>query len=76
MKPDIPLCVDLDGTLIKTDILFICPMVLYWTTRAWLLANRGQLQEDPLLFALKDRKSYVIAVATGIIMILASRQRR
>jgi len=51
----------------------ICPMMLYWITRAWLLANRGQLDEDPLLFALRDRKSYVIAVTTGIIMILASK---
>jgi len=51
----------------------ICPMVLYWITRAWLLANRGQLHEDPLLFALKDKKSYMIAVATGIIMLVASR---
>ena len=51
----------------------ICAMALYWITPAWLLANRGRLHEDPLLFALKDRKSYGIAVATGIIMILASR---
>ena len=51
----------------------ICPMVLYWITRAWLLANRGELHEDPLLFALKDRTSYMIAVATGIIMLVASR---
>jgi 4-hydroxybenzoate polyprenyltransferase/phosphoserine phosphatase len=58
----------------QPDLLWlICPMMLYWITRAWLLTNRGQLHEDPLLFALMDRKSYVIAVATGIIMILASK---
>ena len=51
----------------------ICPMAFYWITHTWLLANRGQLHDDPLIFALKDRKSYVIAAATGIIMTLASR---
>src|SRR5262249_3921208 len=54
-------------------LLLICSLGVYWITRAWLLANRGHLHEDPVLFALKDRQSYIIAVATGIIMILASR---
>jgi len=58
----------------RPDLLWlICPMMLYWITRAWLLANRGKIHEDPLLFALRDRTSYVLVVATGIIMILASK---
>lgn len=40
-------------------------LVLYWITRAWLLAHRGVLAEDPLSFALRDRVSY--AVVAGML---------
>lgn len=32
----------------------ILPVLLYWLGRLWLLAGRGQMQEDPVKFALKD----------------------
>lgn len=50
----------------------VCPIVLYWITRLWLLANRGQLDEDPVVFALKDRTSLGIAAACGLVVLLAS----
>lgn len=37
-----------------------CPLLLYWITRIWLLAWRGQLQDDPLAFAARDPHTYVI----------------
>ena len=46
---------------------FAVPLLLYWVSRVWLLAHRGALHEDPLLFALHDPPSY----ATGA-LILAS----
>lgn len=50
----------------------VCPLVLYWITRLWLLANRGQLDEDPVVFALRDRISLVVGTACGAVMLLAT----
>lgn len=41
------------------------PTLLYWLSRIWLLASRGRLHEDPVLFAVRDRVSYLIA---GIVL--------
>ena len=35
----------------------LCPIVLYWISRIWLKAHRGQLHDDPLVFAMTDRPS-------------------
>jgi 4-hydroxybenzoate polyprenyltransferase len=49
----------------------LLPILLYWISRLWLLTNRGQLNEDPVLFALKDKVSYVVVLLIVIIGILA-----
>ncbi len=48
----------------------VFPALLYWISRVWLLACRGQMNEDPVLFALKDIPSYFIALiaATGVVL--------
>ncbi|MCZ6801756.1 MAG: hypothetical protein O7F12_14845, partial [Nitrospirae bacterium] len=48
-----------------------CPLLLYWVSRTWLLAHRGNLDDDPLVVAFRDPRSYVIALAMGICGILA-----
>jgi 4-hydroxybenzoate polyprenyltransferase len=42
----------------------ILPLMLYWISRVWLLAHRGQLDEDPVLFAVRDPVSLAVAVLT------------
>jgi 4-hydroxybenzoate polyprenyltransferase len=37
------------------------PLVLYWQARVWLITNRGGMHDDPVVFALRDRVSYVVA---------------
>ncbi len=49
----------------------VCPLLLYWVSRLWLFAQRGALQEDPLIFALKDGASYVVAVCLLAVIWLA-----
>ncbi|HEB59230.1 MAG TPA: UbiA family prenyltransferase [Gammaproteobacteria bacterium] len=39
----------------------ICPAVLFWITSLWFTAYRGEMDEDPIVFALKHRTSYGIA---------------
>lgn len=52
-------------------LLFICPLLLYWISRVWLLTSRGEMNEDPVLFALKDRISNLVAIAVTIIVLWA-----
>jgi 4-hydroxybenzoate polyprenyltransferase len=49
-----------------------CPMLLFWISRIWFLANRGQLSEDPVVFAARDSLSYGLAVCLIFILLLAS----
>jgi 4-hydroxybenzoate polyprenyltransferase/phosphoserine phosphatase len=35
-------------------------VLLYWKLRLWLIATRGEMNQDPVLFALRDPTSYVI----------------
>ncbi|MFY0571610.1 UbiA family prenyltransferase [Archangium lansingense] len=47
----------------------LCPVMLYWVGRVWLLAHRGQVNEDPLVFALKDKVSYGVGLlALGVLL--------
>lgn len=38
------------------------PLLIYWLGRVLLLANRGALNEDPIVFALGDRASWYTAL--------------
>jgi 4-hydroxybenzoate polyprenyltransferase len=42
----------------------LCPLLLYWLVRIWLKAHRGELHDDPVVFAATDRISRVIVLAS------------
>lgn len=44
----------------------IVPLLLYWINRVWLLASRGELHEDPVIFAIRDRIS--LLVGAGVLL--------
>ena len=47
----------------------MAPLLILWLCRVWLLASRGELDEDPVVFALTDPMSLLMgvgAVAIGI----------
>ena len=50
----------------------IGPLLLYWVTRVWLLAHRGRMHGDPVVFALSDRPSYVVAGLVAALLIVVS----
>ena len=57
----------------NTDWLWlICPLLLYWISRIWILAGRGKLHEDAVVFAMTDKVSYFIGAIAALIMYLAS----
>ncbi len=49
----------------------LCPLLLYWLVRVWLLAGRHQLHEDPVVFAIKDRTTWMIAALGGAVFYMA-----
>jgi 4-hydroxybenzoate polyprenyltransferase len=49
----------------------IVPLMILWLNRVWLLASRGELDEDPVAFALTDRMSQLMGVAVVAIAWLA-----
>lgn len=53
-------------------ILLICPIMLVWVTRLWLVTHRGSMDEDPIHFAVKDAFSYGTLLSLGVIALLAS----
>lgn len=38
------------------------PVMLYWMTRLWMKAHRGEVHDDPVVFAALDRQSQIVAV--------------
>jgi 4-hydroxybenzoate polyprenyltransferase/phosphoserine phosphatase len=53
-------------------LLLACPLLLYWLTRVWILAGRGQIHEDPIVFAVKDRTSIYCGLCLAVIIIAAT----
>jgi len=56
----------------RPELLWLfCPLLLYWITRIWMLAWRGQMYDDPLAFASKDPHTYVVAALSAAIILFA-----
>lgn len=53
-------------------IWLLCPILLYWVSRIWIIVHRGQLHSDPVVFALRDRVSYIALILSGVILYAAS----
>lgn len=49
----------------------LCPVILFWLFRIWILANRKLVDQDPVLFAVKDQASYVILILSALIVFIA-----
>jgi 4-hydroxybenzoate polyprenyltransferase/phosphoserine phosphatase len=49
-------------------LFLLCPVVLYWLSRTWLLAHRGELKEDPVTLAIRDPVSYGVALASAAVI--------
>jgi 4-hydroxybenzoate polyprenyltransferase len=47
------------------------PVLLYWVSRIWILTGRGQMQDDPVKFALRDQTSILCGLIIGAIFALA-----
>ncbi len=50
----------------------LCPILLFWISRVLMLANRGQMNDDPVVFALRDRTSLLAGVAFLAVIAVAT----
>jgi 4-hydroxybenzoate polyprenyltransferase len=49
----------------------MCPLMMYWIGRIWLLSSRSLVHGDPVVFALRDRASYVVLICGLAILVAA-----
>ena len=45
----------------------VCGLLLYWTAHMWFLAHRGAILDDPIVIAVRDPTSYVVALLVIVI---------
>jgi 4-hydroxybenzoate polyprenyltransferase/phosphoserine phosphatase len=44
----------------RPEVLWLTiPVLLYWVSRMWMQAHRGNMQDDPVIFAIKDRYTLI-----------------
>lgn len=48
------------------------PAMLFWISWMWLRAHRGEMHDDPLVFALKDKPSLAAGAVFALVLALAS----
>ena len=51
----------------------LCPLLLYWVSRVWLIAHRGGMHDDPVVFAARDKASLALSALAAIVIVLAIR---
>lgn len=49
----------------------ICPLLIYWISRALMLSNRNQMHDDPIIFAMTDKVSWLTGVVAAVIIAIA-----
>jgi 4-hydroxybenzoate polyprenyltransferase/phosphoserine phosphatase len=47
----------------------VCPLMLYWMSRVWLLTARGQMHDDPVVFAVRDRISLATFALIALVVL-------
>lgn len=54
-----------------TRLWLLVPVLLLWLYRLWLLASRGELHEDPVVYAVTDKRSLLLGVMVVAIVLSA-----
>jgi len=49
----------------------LLPVMLLWISQLWLLASRGELNEDPVVYAITDRRSLLLGVLVVAVVLAA-----
>lgn len=61
------------GLYRRPEVLWlVCPILMYWLSRMVILAHRRVVDDDPIIFALRDRNSRICGVFMILFVLLAS----
>ena len=66
-RPDVDILYRHSGRL-----WLIVPFMLFWLYRVLLLASRGEMNEDPVIFAIRDRISLAVGASIAILAAFAT----
>ena len=56
----------------RPDLLWLsCPLLVYWLGRMVLLANRGVIDDDPVVFAVRDSTSWYTGLGLLAVFVAA-----
>ena len=51
----------------------LVPFLLYWISRVWLVTYRGEMVDDPIVFAIKDKVSiFIVLLMAGVFVLSMS----
>ncbi len=50
----------------------LCPIIALWLGRVWLITGRGEMHDDPVVFALRDRVSWLLFGLAAVAMIVGT----
>ena len=53
-------------------IWLVLPILLFWVSWIWLKATRGEMHDDPIVFAIKDKVSLLVAALTAVVFVYAA----
>jgi len=56
----------------KSLLWLTCPLLLFWISRLWFLAKRGELNDDPVVFAVTDRVSLGVGFVVGLLVLFSA----
>jgi hypothetical protein len=49
----------------------LCPILFYWLSRMVIMTHRGFMDDDPIVFACRDRISLLCLLAMAIVVFVA-----
>jgi 4-hydroxybenzoate polyprenyltransferase len=50
----------------------LAPLLLYWISRLWILASRDEVHQDPMVFASRDRVTWIVVLLALAIILFAA----
>ena len=50
----------------------LCPIILFMQLRIWMLARRGRMHEDPVIFIIRDWRSQFVTAVGALLVLLAA----
>ncbi|HEY8749326.1 MAG TPA: UbiA family prenyltransferase [Tepidisphaeraceae bacterium] len=60
------------GLYLRPQVLWLAaPILLYWITRVWFMARRRLLDDDPVIYAIRDHVSQLTGVLVTIVVLAA-----